>query len=62
VVLRDGYEPSVELKRALQEHVKIETAPYKYRRQLEFVDSLPKPRAGRSGARSCVETSFSQGA
>ncbi len=47
VVLRDGYEPSDELKRALQEHVKAETAPYKYPRQLEFVVSLPKTASGK---------------
>jgi acetyl-CoA synthetase len=47
VVLRDGYEPSEELKRALQEHVKSETAPYKYPRQLEFVQSLPKTASGK---------------
>jgi acyl-CoA synthetase (AMP-forming)/AMP-acid ligase II len=32
---------------APQEHVKIETAPYKYPRQLEFVDSLPKTPSGK---------------
>jgi acyl-coenzyme A synthetase/AMP-(fatty) acid ligase len=47
VVLRDGYEPSEDLKRALQEHVKSETAPYKYPRQLEFVESLPKTASGK---------------
>jgi acetyl-CoA synthetase len=47
VVLRDGYEPSDQLKRALQEHVKSETAPYKYPRQLEFVESLPKTASGK---------------
>jgi acyl-coenzyme A synthetase/AMP-(fatty) acid ligase len=47
VVLRDGYEPSDELKRALQDHVKSETAPYKYPRQLEFVQSLPKTASGK---------------
>jgi acetyl-CoA synthetase len=47
VVLRRGYEPSAKLRRALQEHVKTETAPYKYPRQLEFVDSLPKTVSGK---------------
>jgi acetyl-CoA synthetase len=47
VVLREGYEPSTALKRALQEHVKAETAPYKYPRQLEFVRSLPKTPSGK---------------
>jgi acyl-coenzyme A synthetase/AMP-(fatty) acid ligase len=47
VVLRTGYEPSVELRRALQDHVKAETAPYKYPRQLEFVPELPKTPSGK---------------
>ena len=47
VVLREGYEPSTALRLALQEHVKAETAPYKYPRQLEFVRSLPKTPSGK---------------
>ncbi|HIH27179.1 MAG TPA: hypothetical protein HA256_04205, partial [Methanoregulaceae archaeon] len=31
----------------LQEHVKIVTAPYKYPRAIEFVDSLPKTHSGK---------------
>ncbi len=37
VVLRDR-EPSEELARELQEHVKAQTAPYKYPRIVEFAD------------------------
>ena len=47
VVLRDGHEPSDELARELQEHVKAETAPYKYPRIVEFADSLPKTASGK---------------
>jgi acetyl-CoA synthetase len=47
VVLRNGYESSEALKHALQQHVKSETAPYKYPRQLEFVESLPKTTSGK---------------
>jgi acyl-coenzyme A synthetase/AMP-(fatty) acid ligase len=47
VVLRSGFTASDALKRALQEHVKAETAPYKYPRQLEFVESLPKTASGK---------------
>ena len=36
VVLRDGFAPSDELARALQDHVKSQTAPYKYPRIVEF--------------------------
>jgi acyl-coenzyme A synthetase/AMP-(fatty) acid ligase len=47
VVLRDGHEPSDELARELQEHVKAETAPYKYPRIVEFTDELPKTASGK---------------
>jgi acyl-coenzyme A synthetase/AMP-(fatty) acid ligase len=48
VVLRDGgYTPSPELVRELQEHVKRETAPYKYPRIVEFAAELPKTASGK---------------
>jgi acyl-coenzyme A synthetase/AMP-(fatty) acid ligase len=48
VVLRSGdYVPSPELVRELQEHVKRETAPYKYPRIIEFVEELPKTASGK---------------
>jgi acyl-coenzyme A synthetase/AMP-(fatty) acid ligase len=47
IVLRDGHAPSEELQRALQEHVKRETAPYKYPRIVQFVDELPKTSSGK---------------
>jgi acyl-coenzyme A synthetase/AMP-(fatty) acid ligase len=48
VVLRDGaYSPSPELVRELQEHVKRETAPYKYPRIIDFVAELPKTANGK---------------
>lgn len=46
VVLRDG-EPGPELAAELQEHVKRQTAPYKYPRIVEFADSLPKTASGK---------------
>jgi len=46
VVLRSG-EPGDELARELQEHVKEQTAPYKYPRIVEFADSLPKTASGK---------------
>ena len=46
VVLRDG-EPSEELVRELQDHVKRVTAPYKYPRIVEFADELPKTSSGK---------------
>jgi acetyl-CoA synthetase len=48
VVLRDGgYTPSPELVRELQEHVKRETAPYKYPRIIDFALELPKTASGK---------------
>jgi acetyl-CoA synthetase len=47
VVLRDGYAPSDDLAAALQDHVKRETAPYKYPRIVEFADELPKTASGK---------------
>jgi acyl-coenzyme A synthetase/AMP-(fatty) acid ligase len=47
VVLRDGQTPSPELARELQEHVKRETAPYKYPRIVEFAQELPKTASGK---------------
>lgn len=47
VVLRDGYDASPELTKELQEHVKRETAPYKYPRIIEFAQELPKTASGK---------------
>lgn len=47
VVLRDGHAPGEELALELQEHVKDQTAPYKYPRIVEFADSLPKTPSGK---------------
>ncbi|MHB8241238.1 MAG: AMP-binding protein [Solirubrobacteraceae bacterium] len=48
VVLRDRtLNPSPQLIRELQDHVKSQTAPYKYPRIVEFVDELPKTASGK---------------
>lgn len=47
VVLAQGYTPSDELKKELQDHVKCVTAPYKYPRIVEFVEELPKTISGK---------------
>ncbi|WP_307403666.1 AMP-binding protein [Desulfofundulus luciae] len=47
VVLAPGYQPSDDLVKELQEHVKKITAPYKYPRKVEFVESLPKTISGK---------------
>jgi acyl-coenzyme A synthetase/AMP-(fatty) acid ligase len=46
VVARDA-EPSEELARELQEHVKSVTAPYKFPRIVEFADELPRTSSGK---------------
>jgi len=47
VVLKPGFRPSVQLVASIQEHVKKVTAPYKYPREVEFIDSLPKTHSGK---------------
>jgi acyl-coenzyme A synthetase/AMP-(fatty) acid ligase len=47
VVLRDDFAPSLELVAELQEHVKRETAPYKYPRIVDFAPELPKTASGK---------------
>jgi acyl-coenzyme A synthetase/AMP-(fatty) acid ligase len=46
VVLRDR-DPSEELARELQEHCKVQTAPYKFPRLVEFAAELPKTATGK---------------
>ena len=47
IVLAKGYQPSEELIKELQTHVKVTTAPYKYPRIVEFVKELPKTVSGK---------------
>ncbi len=47
IVLARGYEPSDQLVKDIQTHVKKETAPYKYPRVIEFVTELPKTISGK---------------
>ncbi|MEA2198828.1 MAG: acetyl-CoA synthetase [Solirubrobacteraceae bacterium] len=47
VVLRDGFAPGDDLAAELQEHVRRETAPYKYPRIVDFADELPKTASGK---------------
>jgi acyl-coenzyme A synthetase/AMP-(fatty) acid ligase len=47
VVLRDGLAPSEALTRELQEHVKEQTAPYKYPRRVDYTAELPKTASGK---------------
>ena len=45
--LTSQYQPSDQLKKELQNHVKRSTAPYKYPRIIEFVPELPKTISGK---------------
>ena len=47
VKLREGAERSTALATELQEHCKRITAPYKYPREIEFIDELPKTVSGK---------------
>ena len=47
IVLSEGYEPTDELTKDIQNHVKHVTAPYKYPRAIEYVDELPKTISGK---------------
>ncbi|GCE30395.1 acyl-CoA synthetase [Dictyobacter alpinus] len=47
VILAPGYSGTPVLASELQEHVKRVTAPYKYPREIEFVDTVPKTISGK---------------
>src|SRR5262249_22165414 len=47
VVLADGFEPSDELVREIQTHVRRRLAAYAYPRKIEFVPDLPKTLTGK---------------
>jgi 2-aminobenzoate-CoA ligase len=47
VVLKQSFEPSAEMVKALQEFVKQTVAPYKYPRAIEFLPALPRTENGK---------------
>jgi acyl-coenzyme A synthetase/AMP-(fatty) acid ligase len=47
VVVPRERKPSPELARELQDHCKAVTAPYKFPRRVDFVESLPKTSSGK---------------
>jgi 2-aminobenzoate-CoA ligase len=47
VVLQPGQQPSADMTRLLQEHVKATLAPFKYPRHIEFVSALPRTETGK---------------
>jgi acyl-coenzyme A synthetase/AMP-(fatty) acid ligase len=64
VILAPGQVGSPELASELQEHVKRVTAPYKYPREIHFVEELPKTVSGkirRSELRERLRAGLSDG-
>jgi benzoate-CoA ligase family protein len=47
VILLDKAKASDNLVKDIQEHTKMVAAPYKYPREIEFVDELPKTQSGK---------------
>ena len=47
VVLAKGFAPSDELVRDIQDFCRNLTAPYKYPREIEFLEALPKTISGK---------------
>ncbi len=47
IVLAPGYKASEALSREIQDFVKARTAPYKYPREIEFMNELPKTVSGK---------------
>jgi len=47
IVAAPGRDAGIALAVELQEHVKATIAPYKYPREVEFVDALPKTATGK---------------
>ena len=47
IVLTRGTTGTEELKKEIQQYVKLHTAPYKYPRIVEFLDEMPKTTSGK---------------
>jgi 2-aminobenzoate-CoA ligase len=46
-MLVEGFKPSDEMRKLLQDHVKATIAPYKYPRSIRFHLDLPKTATGK---------------
>jgi 2-aminobenzoate-CoA ligase len=60
VVLKPSHTPDAATVQALQDHVKRDLAPYKYPRDVRFVNQLPRTETGklqRFALRQLVQTS-----
>lgn len=58
VVLKAGYAGDDGLVKALQDHCKALTGPYKYPRRIEFVADLPKTASGKIRRRELRDREF----
>ena len=47
IVLNQGFEPDAAMKKSLQDWVKARIAPYKYPREIDFAESLPRTETGK---------------
>ena len=47
VVLKTGHAADANTVKLLQDHVKAALAPYKYPREIEFLDKLPRTETGK---------------
>jgi 2-aminobenzoate-CoA ligase len=47
IILREGFDASDGLAKELQDFVKATIAPFKYPRQIQFTDQLPKTQTGK---------------
>ncbi|HEY3876522.1 MAG TPA: benzoate-CoA ligase family protein [Candidatus Kapabacteria bacterium] len=47
IVLKPGEQPSDHLAKNIQDFIKRELAPYKYPREIEFIDALPRTDTGK---------------
>jgi acetyl-CoA synthetase len=57
IILAKGYQPSDDLTKDIQTHVKETTAPYKYPRLIEYVKELPKTISGKIKRKELRESS-----
>jgi acyl-coenzyme A synthetase/AMP-(fatty) acid ligase len=58
IVLKPGIDGTSDLVTALQNHVKAQTAPYKYPRAIVFVTELPKTVTGKIRRRTLKDLEF----
>ena len=47
VVLNDGCQGDADMVKTLQDHVKHTVAPYKYPREIRFLERLPRTQTGK---------------